>query len=159
MCRPFKALGFQLFASFHGHCAVALHDPRRDFFVSVPGRILDHDAVWCGCGFFGSLADTVVIVKVEDVDVGAEILDVFQPRLRRPFRHVDDGFLAQFLSGPGDAAAVITIGSRKEGGLAEFLAEFIRGQDVIRQVRYVAVRFLGDVFGHGIGTAQDFKGV
>ena len=110
------------------------------------------------CAFVVDL-DRFTTEEVEDVDVGAELLDVFQPRLSRAFRHVDDGFLAQLLSRPGDAAAVVAIGGREEGGLAKFLAEFIRSQDFIRQVRYVAVRFLGDVFGHGIGTAQDFEGV
>ena len=57
--------------------------------------------------------------------IGGEFLDVFQPRLGRAFRHVDDGFLAQLLGGPGDAAAVVAIGCREEGCLAEFLAELI----------------------------------
>lgn len=76
-------------------------------------------------GFFGCLADAIVVIEVEDVDVGAEFLDVFQPRLGRAFRHVDDGFLAQLLGGPGDAAAVVAVGCREEGCLAEFLAELI----------------------------------
>ena len=52
---------------------------------------------------------------------------------------------------------MVAVGGGEEGGLAEFLAEGLAGEIVIRHLRDVLAHLLGDVPRHGKGAAQHLE--
>ena len=53
---------FLLLVSFHDHGSVSLHDPGRNFFVTLPCGILNHDTVFGLCGFSSGHSYAVIII-------------------------------------------------------------------------------------------------
>ncbi len=149
----------QLLGGLAGHGAVALHDPGGNLLIAVPGGVLNDDAVLGPLCLGGSQADAVVVIQLLNGDLGALLGDVVKPGLAAALGHVDHRLLAQFVGGPGHAPAVVAVGGGEERGLAKLPAEVLAGQVVVGHLGHVPVHLLGDVPGHGEGTAQHLEGV
>ena len=149
----------QLLRRLVGHGAVALHDPGGDLLVPLPGGVLHHHAVLGLGGLRRGHADAVVVVDFLDGDLGALLGDILIPGLAGALGHVDHCLLAQLVSRPGHAPAVVAVRGGEEGGVAELLAECLAGQVVVGHLADVPAHLLGDVPGHGEGAAQHLEGV
>ena len=149
----------QLLGSLGSHGAVALHDPRRNLLVALPGGILNDDAALAGIGLGGGHAHALVVVDLFDGHRGALGGDVIEAGLGGTLGHVHDGLLAQLVGSPCHAAAMVAVGGGKEGGLAKVLGKLIGGQVIEGALGNVLAGLVGNVVGHGKRTAQDLKGV
>ena len=149
----------QLLGSLGSHGAVALHDPRRDLLVALPGGVLNDDAALAGIGLGGGHAHALVVVDLFDGHRSALGGDVIKAGLGGTLGHVHDGLLAQLVGSPCHAAAMVAVGGGKEGGLAKVLGKLIGGQVIEGALGNVLAGLVGNVVGHGKRTAQDLKGV
>ena len=149
----------QLLGCLGSHGAVALHDPRRDLLVALPGGVLNDDAALAGVGLGGGHAHALVVVDLFDGHRGALGGDVIEARLGGTLGHVHDGLLAQLVGSPCHAAAMVAVGGGKEGGLAKVLGKLIGGQVIEGALGNVLAGLVGNVVGHGKRAAQNLKGV
>ena len=149
----------QLLGCLRSHGAVALHDPRRDLLVALPGGVLNDDAALAGVGLGGGHAHALVVVDLFDGHRGALGGDVIEAGLGGTLGHVHDGLLAQLVGSPCHAAAMVAVGGGKEGGLAKVLGKLIGGQVIEGALGNVLAGLVGNVVGHGKRAAQNLKGV
>ena len=149
----------QLLGCLRSHGAVALHDPRRDLLVALPGGVLNDDAALAGVGLGGGHAHALVVVDLFDGHRGALGGDVIEAGLGGTLGHVHDGLLAQLVGRPCHATAMVAVGGGKEGGLAKVLGKLIGGQVIEGALDNVLAGLVGNVVGHGKRAAQNLKGV
>ncbi len=83
----------QLASGLCGHRAVALHDPRRDLLIALPGCVLHHDAVLGLGGLFGRKPHAVIIVQLLYRDLRPFFRNVVKAGLGGALRHVHNSLL------------------------------------------------------------------
>jgi len=157
--RIFASVGQHLAVGFQAQGAVAFHDPGRDIGVALPGGVLHDDAVFVILGLLVGKAYAFIVVQVFNGNNGMFLGDVSLPDLGGSSRHSYDSLLSETVGRPGDAAAVIAVGCRVEGGLPDLLAEFGRGEHLVRQIVDRDAGLLRNVFRDGERAAQNLEGI
>ena len=107
----------------------------------------------------GSNTNALVVVDFLDGDLSVFLGDVVETVLGRALGHVNDSLLAQLVSSPCNAAAVVAVGSGAEGSLAELFLQSGAGQVIVGHLRDVLAQFLCNVLSHCEGAAQNLESV
>ena len=152
-----NAVALQLLQSLATHGSVTLHDPAGDLGVAFPSGILNDNAVLNSISLSSSNTDTLVVVDFFDGDLCVFLSDVVETILGRALGHVNDSLLAQLVSCPCNATAVVAVGSGAEGCLAKLFLQSVAGQVVVSHFGNVLAQFLSDVLSHCEGAAQNLE--
>ena len=155
--RTLNAVALQLLQSLAAHGSVTLHDPAGDLGVAFPSGILNDNTVLNGISLSCCNTDTLVVVDFFDGDLCVFLSDVVETGLGRALGHVNDSLLAQLVSCPCNATAVVAVGSGAEGCLAKLFLQSCAGQVVISHLGNISAQFLSDVLSHCEGAAQNLE--
>ncbi len=147
----------ELTVCFQGKCSISLHDPGRDLLIAFPCGILNDHAVFRIFRFLRCHADTFVIVQFFDGNRSIFLGDVVQTGLGRTLGHPHGTFLSQLIGSPGNSAAVISVCSSEECGLAELFSQLFRGQYIVRDLAHILAGLLRDISCDGVRTSQNFE--
>ena len=149
----------ELSVCFKGKCSVTLHDPGRNLLIALPCGILNDHAVFRVLRFLRGHADTFVIVQVFDGNRGILFGNVVQTGLCGTLRHPDGTLLSKLVRSPGNSAAVISVGSGEECGLAELFSQLFGGQYIVRNLAHILAGLLCDVSGDCVRPAKYLEGI
>ncbi len=150
---------FQLLVCFGCERSIALHNPGRDFFISVPGSVLDNNAAFGSFRFFCCQAHAVIIIHIFNSNRGIFLCDILKACLCGALWHAYHAFLAKLICSPCHAASVVAVSCSKKCGLAEGFTQLFGCQEGIIYVTDVTAGFFCDISGNCIRTAQHLKGI
>ena len=152
-----NAVALQLLQSLRAHGGITLHDPGGDLSVAFPCGVLNDNAMLNSVSLSGSNTNALVVVDFLDGDLSVFLGDVVETILGRALGHVNDSLLAQLVSCPCNATAVVAVGSGAEGCLAKLFLQSVAGQVVVSHFGNVLAQFLSDVLSHCEGAAQNLE--
>ena len=154
----FGAHFLQLPDDLPAHGGITLHDPQGNIGVALPGGILHHDPAFFPGVLIGQ-PHSIVVVQVGDGGIGALGADVFQTLDGGTLGHVDHRLLAQLVSCPCHAAAMVAVGGGDKGQLAQLFLYLGGKNSAGRQVFNVFPQFLGDKTTQRIAAAQNLESI
>ena len=122
VCRAVNAVLLQLFICFQYQSSISLHDPGRNFLISIPGCILNDDAVFCFSSLSSCHSYTVIVVYFFNGNNSAFLCNVVKTCFGSSLRHSDYSFLSKTIGSPCNPASMVSICSSEESSLSEFFS-------------------------------------
>ena len=131
---------------------------QRHILIAFPRCILHHDAA-AFSSYFSCHAHSIVIIDIRNIGFGTKRFDSLQTRKLCSLRHQHDSFLLQTAGSPGNASAMIAVGSSNKDQLAQLLFYLRCHKLVIGKLFHRKLQTLGKLTGNSVAAAQNLEGI